>query len=56
MDSRYLVPLGLMLAFAGLVAIVIGWKLYKTPARCYRRRLRREDRLYAALMAGRSDK
>jgi hypothetical protein len=56
MDPRYLVAFGLALLLAFLIAALIGYRSYRSPARRYRRRLRREDRFYAALMARRHEK
>ncbi len=56
MGPRHVVIFALLLAFTLLVATLIGRRVYQAPARQRRRRLRREDRLYAALMARRLDK
>jgi hypothetical protein len=55
-DARHIVIFALLLAFTLLVAILVAHRIYQAPARQRRRRLRREDRLYAALMARRLDK
>lgn len=56
MDPRYLVASGLVLVLAFLAATIIGYRRHFSSARQYRRRLRREDRFYAALMARRRQK
>lgn len=56
MDHTHIVIFGVLIAIMLLFAGVVGRHLYQTPARQYRRRLRREDRLYAALMARRLEK
>lgn len=56
MDFSYIVIVGLVLTLALLAVAVVGRRFYQAPARRYRRRLRREDRAYAALMARRLEK
>lgn len=56
LDHAHIVISGLLLALTLLVATLVGYRVYRAPARQYRRRLRREDRLYAALMARRLTK
>lgn len=56
MDSNHIVIFGLLLTLALLAVAVVGRRFYQAPARRYRRRLRREDRAYAALMARRLKK
>lgn len=56
MAPGYIVICVLLSLLVLMGAIVIGGRLYRSPARRYRRRLRREDRLYAALMARRHKK
>ena len=51
MDPAHIVISGLLFALTLLIAMLVGHRAYQAPARQYRRRLRREDRLYATLMA-----
>jgi hypothetical protein len=44
----------LAVALVLLIGWIIGYRSYLTPARQYRRRLRREDRRNAALIAERT--